>query len=140
MKYSLGIIGLGHISEKYQIGLEQSSIFKLVSVCDISENAHSIEKYHTYPVYQNYIEMIKKEHLEYVLISTPPKLHYQMALQCLKLGCHVLLEKPGALNVDELIHLYKTAELHHKQIDVIYHWQFGNEALFVKNNMYFLLV
>jgi predicted dehydrogenase len=48
-----------------------------------------------------------------VLIATPHHLHAKMALDALKAGKHVLLEKPLALNLEELSSIqefYKTAE------------------------------
>lgn len=135
MKKKIGIIGLGHISEKYKLGLEQSPFFSLTSVCDISPHAENIGLYHQYPFYQDYETMIKNEKLDYVLISTPPRLHYEMALSCLEKGCHVLLEKPGALKYNDLINLLDFAEKSGKIIDVIYHWRYGNEVLFIEKNL-----
>lgn len=135
MKKRIGIIGLGHISGKYKLGLEQSPVFSLISVCDISPNAINVGLYNQYPFYQDFEKMITEEKLDYVLISTPPRLHYEMALRCLELGCHVLLEKPGALKLDDLIFLIEYAKKKEKTIDVIYHWRYGNEVLFLERNL-----
>ena len=57
-------------------------------------------------LYEDYREMIAKEKLDAVYISSPNYLHREMAVACLDAGLHILCEKPFALSladVDEII-------------------------------------
>ena len=51
--------------------------------------------------YSDYKEMLAAEKPDAVVIVTPHTLHYQMALDSLDAGCHVLLEKPMVNKVTE---------------------------------------
>lgn len=134
MKKRLGIIGLGHISEKYQYGLSHNTDFQLVSVCDIHLSAVNLSTYRDFPFYADYLEMIQRENLEYVLIATPPKTHFEIASNCLNQSCNVLLEKPGAMSINEIIHLMDIAQRNKKRFEIIYHWCFANEIQYFYQN------
>ena len=45
--------------------------------------------------------MIKCEKVDVIHIATPHFLHKEMIINAVKLGCHVFVEKPLALNYDE---------------------------------------
>jgi len=46
-------------------------------------------------------EMLKKEKLDVVCVATPNKFHKPLTIAALKAGCHVLCEKPMAMNAAE---------------------------------------
>jgi hypothetical protein len=125
----IGIIGLGTISQYYLTGLENSKFLKLVSVCDISDSAVSKEVFSKYPFYLNYQEMVEAEKLDYVIISTPPKSHFEMAKYCLSKNVNVIVEKPGTLSYSSFLELEKFASSKKLIFEVMYHWQNGSEVL-----------
>jgi len=125
----IGIIGLGTISQYYLTGLENSKMFKLVSVCDISDSAVSKEVFSKYPFYLNFQEMIDVEKLDYVIISTPPKSHFEMAKYCLSKNVNVIVEKPGTLSYSSYLDLLDLASRKNLVFEVMYHWQNGSEVL-----------
>ncbi|MFB0503131.1 MAG: Gfo/Idh/MocA family protein, partial [Candidatus Bathyarchaeia archaeon] len=56
--------------------------------------------------YTDYREMLEKADIEAVVINTPHNLHYPMALESIKSGKHVLVDKPIAVSLkqsDEMI-------------------------------------
>ena len=67
-----GIIGMGTISKYYLKGLSASSCLELVAICDTNADFASRPLFKDYPFYEDYLEMIEKEGLDYVIISTPP--------------------------------------------------------------------
>ena len=69
--------------------------------------------------------MIEKEGLDYVIISTPPKSHYEIALNSMKRGVNVIIEKPAVLNMKEYDDLLNYAADHDLIFEVSYHWQNG---------------
>jgi len=134
VKKRIGIIGLGHVSEKYYYGLSHNTDFILVSVCDINLSASNLFIYRDFPFYTDYLEMIQHENLDFVLIATPPKTHYEIASNCLNHLCNVLLEKPGSMNIIEIIHLMDIAKRSGIRFEIIYHWCYANEIQYFYQN------
>ncbi len=124
-----GIIGLGVISKYYKKGLEASSYLSLTAVCDINDNAVSRSLYFQYPFYTDYIQMIEKENIEYVVISTEPSTHYTIAKSCLNHGVSVIVEKPAATHIKEYDELADIAMENGLVFEVMYHFQTAPEVL-----------
>lgn len=60
-------------------------------------------------LYKSYEEMIEKEDLDTVSISTESGYHGKIAIKCLEKGLNVLIEKPMALDLDEIDEINKLA-------------------------------
>lgn len=116
----IGISGFGrthlNISEK----LEKDGVMNLAAICEINfeSNRGIIDELEKRGVkyYRNYVEMLESEkNLDFVSISTPLHLHKKMAVDVMKSGSHVLLEKPPAVTIqdmDEIIGTSLAAERH----------------------------
>ena len=124
-----GLIGLGTITKNYKTGLDAAEHIRLGAVCDISPTAASTAIYSVYPFYTDYKKMITEESLDLVIISTPPALHYDMALYALKHNVGVLVEKPATISMEEYQNLVSVAKAKNLPFDVIYHWQTGSEVI-----------
>jgi len=59
--------------------------------------------------YGNWATLLQEEHLDAVHILTPPETHAELAIQAMEDGCHVLVEKPMALSVQEADDMLATA-------------------------------
>ena len=125
----VGIIGLGTITEYYLAGLECSKVLKLTSVCDTLINSVSKKYYEEYPFYLDYKEMIKSEKLDYIIISTPPKSHFEIAKYALENNVNVIVEKPATTNLKDLQYLIDLAKQNNLIFEVMYHWQNGSEVI-----------
>jgi len=111
MTIGIGIIGTG-FARKVQIPAFQSCEgAKIVSVASGSlENAKSTAGEFDVPHYTaDWRETIAREDVDLVCITTPPKLHREMALAALSAGKHVLCEKPMAMNVAEASEMTRAA-------------------------------
>lgn len=136
MTYLIGIIGLGTIAKRYLKGLVECDSFVLKAVCDNNPNkAASLKHYSSYPLYENYEEMLDMQELDVVIISTPPNTHYEIAKYVLSQNIGVLLEKPGVLNIENLYDLINIAQNNKLIFDVIFHWQHSNEVIFLNQNL-----
>lgn len=60
----------------------------------------------------NYRELLADPVVDAVIIATPPFTHAQMALDAIKAGKHVLLEKPMAISEDEIGLILEEAKNH----------------------------
>lgn len=128
---NIGIIGLGQIAQHYIKGLKASK-FSLSCLCDTNEEAYSIKMFKNVPFYKNYLDMILKENLKYVIVTTPPKTHYEIVKNCLKNKVNVFLEKPATTNYEQLVELINIAKENGVFLKVVFHWQYGSEVLFLK--------
>jgi predicted dehydrogenase len=96
----LGIIGCGGFVQ-YHLRPMAKDVpeFKIVALCDIIRGhaEHHRKLYcprRRVPIYLDHREMLKKEKLDAVIVSTPHTLHFQHAYNALGAGCHVMTEKP----------------------------------------------
>jgi UDP-N-acetyl-2-amino-2-deoxyglucuronate dehydrogenase len=60
--------------------------------------------------YEDYRTLLAEVSPDVVVIATPHPLHAAMAIDCLRAGCHVLLEKPMAIAVSEADRIIAEAE------------------------------
>ena len=76
---------------------------ELTAICDVvPERMEEVKK--VYPVketYTDYKELLEKSDVDVVVITTPNKFHYPMAMDAIRAGKHVIIEKPIALTSKE---------------------------------------
>tara|TARA_R110002072_G_scaffold87129_3_gene196591 strand:+ start:1027 stop:3174 length:2148 start_codon:yes stop_codon:yes gene_type:complete len=108
----LGLVGSGFIADVHLQVLQSVSDVQVVAVCDVSqERADKLaKKYGISQVFASIDEMAAAAKLDAVHILVPPGLHKDLAAQCLKLGLHVLVEKPLVLHSAEVAELRDLAE------------------------------
>lgn len=109
-KLKFGIIGCGRISASHVDALiNNKEIAELVAVYDNIEEL-SVNKKNQYEskvkgsnvkVYKDYDEFINDDNVDIVTIATISGYHAKQAIDCLKHGKHVLIEKPMALTIDD---------------------------------------
>ena len=108
----VGIVGCGRISRAHVGALSAISELEIRGVCDqdrdraleISTLAGGAG------IYEDLGVMIQQEELDAIHILTPPTTHAELAIQAMEAGCHVLVEKPMAMNVTEAEEMIATAE------------------------------
>lgn len=115
----IGIIGTGRISRRHINELSKVADAKITAVCDIDEtklnavaDSLSIPADHRFT---NYIDLINCADVDAVEICTPNYLHVPMAIDVLKAGKPVEIEKPLSTSykdgVDELLALINEKKL-----------------------------
>lgn len=102
--FKVGVIGIGCISNSHLDAYKKlPGIAKVVALCDINISAIPSDQIDSdINYYADYREMIDKEDLDMVDICAPTNLHSQMAIYALEKGLHTLVEKPIALNIEEV--------------------------------------
>lgn len=86
-----GIIGMGMISKFYVDAIQQLNNIKLVSVCD--NNKVKLINYKDVKVFNDYLDAVKDEHTDAIIIATPNIYHEEIINACITLGKHVICEK-----------------------------------------------
>ena len=104
----IGIIGVGGIAMNRHIWeILECPDARIVALCDIDEKAMdmALDKYELEEVrkYTNYKELIADNDVEAIEICTPNDLHAEMAIEALRRGKPINLEKPIALNYRQAI-------------------------------------
>jgi predicted dehydrogenase len=92
----------------------------------------SIERYPYVKVADDYMKMIDDPDIELVIINTPDHLHYTMALEALRAGKHVVVEKPFVLHVTDGNHLMEEASRRNLMLSVYHNRRWDNGFLTIR--------
>ena len=120
MKKNIAVVGCGHwgknlVRNFYELGV-------LASICD--PNIDTAEKYSKQYAEQysvknhSFSEIINNPNIQGVVLAVPAKYHASMAIDVMKQGKHVFVEKPLAMNEVEATLMIKTAKENKVQLMV----------------------
>jgi predicted dehydrogenase len=115
----LGVMGSGHVHEmkKQQKDLN----FDILQACDVyRKRAERIAKFlgePTVPV-QQHEDVLGNAKIDAVLIATPDHWHARLAIDAIKAGKHVYLEKPMCHTIEQALELAKVEQEHKDKIRV----------------------
>lgn len=105
----VGVLGAGHLGKIHLRLLNQSSKYELVGFYDPSEdNANKVSKEFGYKKFNSISELIAA--VDVVDIVTPTLSHHDCAIEAIKAGKHIFIEKPISNTVaeaEEIISLAK---------------------------------
>jgi len=119
------IVGLGKMGLSHAAIVGAHREIELVAVCDTSQLVLSaFKKYSQVKTYNDYIELLDNESLDFVVIATPTRYHYPIVKYALEKGVHTFCEKPFSLKVEEGEELVKLAKERNLVNQVGYHNHF----------------
>jgi predicted dehydrogenase len=108
MPVRVGIIGSGHACA-YAAAfarLQDATVTALAALPDDERRLEAAKKYTISSVYDSVETMLDKQHLDIVIVGSPPRYHRDHVCAALEAGAHVLAEKPPALNAQEAAACY----------------------------------
>jgi predicted dehydrogenase len=98
--FNIGIIGVGWPGQRHIEGYQKHPEARIVALSDVNTAAAEVvkEEYGVEgaKIYGDYRELLADPEIDAVSICTPNFLHVPMAIEALRAGKHVLLEKPLA--------------------------------------------
>jgi predicted dehydrogenase len=100
----IGVIGVGYLGQHHARIYSKLENVELTAVDIVEETADKFAAKYGCKAYYNYKHILNE--VDAVSIVTPTATHYQIALDCLKAGKDILIEKPITENIkeaDELI-------------------------------------
>jgi len=99
-KVRIGIIGCGTIGSVHAKSYKQVENAEIVAMCDlIPERVKAkAEEFGVAKTYTDYKKLLADPKIDAVSICTPNDMHAPIAIDALKAGKHVMLEKPMTLN------------------------------------------
>ncbi len=130
-KLRIGIIGCGKIADGHAEVVKHLAGAELAAVCDReSLLAEQLAVRFGVPAwYGNVAEMLDRERLDVVHITTPPAVHLALTRQCVAAGAHVFLEKPLALTAPEAQQLIDAVIAGGRQMTINYWPNFDPPAM-----------
>jgi predicted dehydrogenase len=100
--YGYALIGAGLFGQFCLEQYQSLPKLKLVGVFDVdTQLAYKVGKEFKIKVFHKLEDLLKDNDVDFVHIATPPGSHFQITLEALRAGKHVLCEKPLALKVEE---------------------------------------
>lgn len=120
-------MGQKHIRNLKSLGMEN------VSVCDTNpSNLSKVTTGYNVKGYNDFTEAIGASSPDAVLICTPPYLHVSQALNAIKYGAHVFVEKPISNSTDGIFDLISEARQRNRIIQVGYNFRFQKGLIKMK--------
>ena len=118
----IGLLGLGQMGswhrEIYKKLEKEDPEICLEAVCDLLPE--HIERDTSVRAYHDIDEFLKSEssRLDYIDICLPTDLHAETSIKAMKMGLHVLCEKPMALNYEDAVMMCNTAKHYNRTLMV----------------------
>lgn len=115
-KIKLGIIGFGRMGITHYSIINTHPEVEIKAVADTSSQLLSLLKKYVgdIHIYTDYNQLFEQENIDAAIISTPPALHYPVALKAAQKGIHIFSEKPFTIDnkkAQELFTLFKQKNL-----------------------------
>ncbi len=109
-KIRFAIVGCGRIAQRHAEHINNNGL--LIAVCDVvSEKAEVLGNKYNARSYHDINDLLENEdEIDVVSVCSPNGLHASHSIKALRAGCHVLCEKPMALNVQDCEEMIKEAE------------------------------
>ncbi len=123
----VAIVGCGIIGQWHHIpSLLKIRDAKVVAICDENEDLvkKTARRFNIRRYYTDFSEMLITEELNMVNICTPPQTHLALSIQAIEAGCHVLVEKPMALNLREFDEMASAAKQHNVKLCQVHNMLF----------------
>jgi predicted dehydrogenase len=105
----IGVIGVGYLGQHHERIYSELENVELTAVVDIDKKkADAFAEKYGCKAYYDYKHILNE--VDAVSIVTPTTTHYSIALDCIKAGKDILIEKPITMNVKEAEKLINEAE------------------------------
>jgi len=106
----VGLVGAGYVSQYHIRALRSLPFVQIVGIADLDlGRAQEAAKPHNLPAVKT-LEELGRFGPEVIHVLTPPASHCALTLEALDMGCHVLVEKPMASNVEECDRMIQKAQ------------------------------
>jgi predicted dehydrogenase len=99
----IGLLAYGAIGHEHNQAVQNTEGLELTAVCDVNPEriAAARELAPDVAAFADAQEMLDSGLVDLVVVSTPPNTHHYWAMEALRRGIHVVLEKPMALTAAE---------------------------------------
>lgn len=116
----IGVIGYGYWGPNLVRNFYEAPDCEVVAVSDLRENqlARVRARYPTVATTTDFRDLLNNPRIDAVVIATPVSTHFDLAMQALRAGKNVLVEKPMTMDVDQAQRLVDEAERRRLKLSV----------------------
>jgi predicted dehydrogenase len=111
----VGLVGYGYWGPNLVRNFSACPSTQVVAIADLSDDrrAAASRAYPGVKVSDDYRDLLRNTQVDAVAISTPVSTHFPLAMEVLKAGKHVLVEKPMTASSEQALRLIEEAERRH---------------------------
>ncbi len=130
----VALIGAGYIANYHARGLQSIPGVEVTAVVAVPlQNALEFAaKHNIAETYDSIEPIVKRTDIDAVVIATPNKFHAPYAIEFLKSGKDVFMEKPMAMSYEEGLKVKETAETLGRIVMVGHMWRFDTDVNYIK--------
>jgi predicted dehydrogenase len=132
----LAVIGLGSVAQLVHLPLiSKLNDAELKAVAEINKSRLNTiaDKFSIKERYTDYRKMLADDDIDAVIIATPTSTHKEVAIECLKAGKDILVEKPLARTYQEAVPIVEAAEKYKRKIMVGMNLRYRPDAMILKS-------
>lgn len=133
----IGYGGMGNNHKKYIIQRLNDSDYpeklEIAGIYDISEERRAFATELGLHCFDSAEEIFADDSIKIVLVATPNDIHKEYVIEALSRGKNVIVEKPMAMDSDEVKEMYAAAEKYGKVFSVHQNRRWDDDYLSVKN-------
>jgi predicted dehydrogenase len=128
------LIGAGYIGKTHTEAYQKIPGIRLTAVADNNrEKAQELAAVHGGKGYSDYVEMIEAERPDFVDVCLPSRMHRDGVNVALEAGCHVIVEKPFAVDLEAIDDMIATAEHTGKRLMVAHVCRFMPQYVYAQH-------
>lgn len=130
------VVGLGGIAQLVHLPiLSKLKNVEIISLAEVNKNRLKTvaEKFGIEQTFTDHRELIEKSGFDAAIIATPTNTHHDIAIDFLKAGKDLLIEKPIALNYEEAKRINETAKKYNCKVMVGMNLRFRPDAMLLKS-------
>jgi len=128
---NVALVGCGFVANGHLKAWRKVREARVVAVCDLNETMakSTAERWRIPRHYTSFSELMDQKNINLVDICTPPQTHASLAVQAMKAGFNVLLEKPMTMTVKDAEEIVKCQKTTGMKAGVIHNWLFEPPVL-----------
>lgn len=127
------IIGYGYSAQTFhEPFLRTLPQFELVAASG-SQATKAKDKWPSLTVFATAKELLQHTETDLVIITTPNQSHFELAIQVLEKGCHLLVDKPLCTTLEEALKLKDVANQSKGTLNVFHNRRFDGDFLTLKS-------
>lgn len=130
----IGYGGAFNMGKHHADWIQGTEGMEIVAVCDIDPSRLEVAQ-RDFPqvnTYTNVRELLRKQDFDLAVIVTPHNTHAPIAIQCLRAGKHVIVEKPMCIAVREANAMLKVAHANDVMLSVFHNRRWDGDYLAIK--------
>ncbi len=133
-KFRVAFIGCGGIAQTHLGALKQMDDVEVVAGVDIKPERLKLmeDKWGVTKLYKDWKTMLKEVQPDGVSVCTPNGVHALPAIDAANAGCHVIVEKPMAMNPAECVKMIEAAKKHKVKLAVGFQYRYHSKSQYLK--------